>query len=438
MAKKELTTSAFTRMVKLGGLVSRVGISMATNTITNAFRSIELKDMHRSLNLTKNATRIANTLGSLKGVPMKIGQMISLHERFLPPEVTSILRSLQQKAPSVPFDDILDMMKTELGDRFQQIFRIEDNAYAAASIGQVHRAELRDGTQVVFKVQYPGIDKVIAADMRNLKGLLKMIFSMLTQMDTETVWEELNDRLTEELDYLKEAENMVRMKLMYRNNPDVVIPDVILNLSSRHILCMIFTEGLSAEEACSEDYPQSLRDQWAQHIVNNLMNDFFISRFLHVDPNLANFSFCTDGRIIIYDFGCMKTIPEKLAIGYARLAKAVLLKNYDSIPALLKAIEVHKINGDLLPVSMIAEYADVFSEPFREYPPYRFGNDQWIYERLIDLGQKYFQELMTLTFPKDVVFLDRTIAGHFANIGKLEATGDWHHMLLKCIEKILV
>ncbi|MEZ4604642.1 MAG: AarF/UbiB family protein [Desulfobacterales bacterium] len=152
--------------------------------------------------LMKNALRIKELLGELKGVPMKIGQMISLHENLFPREVVQVLKSLQQNAPPVPFSDLRAMMEKELGPRLGYIRHIDETPMAAASIGQVHQAAvLVNGAPVALKIQYPGIDTVIRADLKNLKGLLKLLFSMFSRMDMEPVWQELKDRLMEELDY---------------------------------------------------------------------------------------------------------------------------------------------------------------------------------------------------------------------------------------------
>ncbi|MBF0120730.1 MAG: AarF/ABC1/UbiB kinase family protein [Desulfobacterales bacterium] len=429
MADKKLTTSAFSRMFKLGGLVSRIGVSMAGNAIANTFRSVDIKEIYRSANIIRNANRLAETLGNLKGLPMKIGQMLSLHEKFLPEEVAKILSSLQQKAPSVPFYSILEMIKIELGDKFRKIKYINHEPYAAASIGQVHKAILNDETEVVFKIQYPGIDKVIAADMKNLKGILKIIFSMLTKVDLDKVWEELNERLLEELDYEKEASNMLRMAEIYQNNPNIIIPEPILDLSTSHILCMKIVEGISPERACSNDFSKDLRDKWGQALYKSLMTGFFIHRFLHTDPNIANFAFREDGSIIIYDFGCVKEVPAQIVENYAKICIAGLNRDYFKAQQLLKETGIHQIDEEPLSLEMISSYSEVLNKPFRTYPPYTYGKEETLYAPLIELGQKYWQEITSITFPKDIIFIHRTIGGHYGNLIKLEATGPWRQIL---------
>ncbi len=409
--------------------MGRVGVSFVGNTVTNVFRTPDQKQEKRSLIQTKNAARIVETLGNLKGVPMKIGQMLSLHEGLLPPEITSILSSLQQKAPSVPFVSIRGMMKKELGTRFELIDHIEPYAYAAASIGQIHKAILKDGREVVFKVQYPGIDKVIKADMKNLKGTLQMIFSMFTGLNLTPVWEELNDRLIEELDYEIEADNMERMAKLYNDDQNIIIADVIHELSSRHVLCMSFVKGISPEQACSDEFSQDLKDVWGKRLFGFIASNLLEHHYVHADPNMANFAFRENGAIIVYDFGCVKDVPATLVNGYKRLAKSAFAKKIEEIPEILYGMGVHKVNDEFVPDRIVADYAPVLSEPFRKEPPYTFGEDKVIYEKMFELGSIHWHESLELVFPKDIVFIDRAIFGHLGNLRKLKATGPWREMV---------
>lgn len=429
MARKELIRSAASRMFRLGGLAGRVGVSMAGNTVANLFRDLESRDGRRADTMMKNALRIKELLGQLKGVPMKIGQMVSLHEKLLPEEIVVALKSLQQNAPPVPFEELREMVETELGPRFAYIRHIDETPLAAASIGQVHRAVLVNGVQIALKIQYPGIDEVIRADLKNLKGLLKLLFSMFSRMDMEPVWQELKDRLMEELDYETEAANMKRMADLYADDDRIIIPKVIDEVTTRHILGMELVLGISPDRVSENHYSQSLKNQWGQAMLSLILKGLFRYRFLHADPNIANFAFLDDGRLIVYDFGCMKEIPEDLCNGYALLVRAFLNHEYEKIPVILKSIGVHKANGDLMPREMVTDFLNVLSEFFDPDAHYTFGNDEKIYKRFYELGNKHISESMSMVFPKDIIFIDRTFSGHFGNLCRLNAHGDWRKIL---------
>ncbi len=430
MARKKLIRSATSRMVKLGGLAGRVGISMAGNTMANFFRDRDTREIYRSGAMLKNAIRVKELLGELKGVPMKIGQMVSLHERLLPEEVAQVLRSLQQKAPEVPFPEIRAMIEQELGSRYDAIDRIDEAALAAASIGQVHRAVLKDGREIALKVQYPGIDDVIRADLKNLKGILKMVFSMFTRMDMEQVWQELSARLLEELDYEKEAANMKAAAALFEDDDRIRVPGVIDELTTRHILAMELVTGISPDSVTRGGYPQELKNAWGISLVRLILKGLFNFRFLHADPNLANFAFMGSGGIIVYDFGCMKRVPEDLRQGYFRLLKGVLNHDYPKLPGLLKSMGMHKADGEPISWQMAADFANVFQKFIHPRQHYCFGEDEGIYDEIRKLGYKHMGESMAMVFPKDIIFIDRAFSGHFGNLNRLNACANWRKILL--------
>lgn len=430
MAGKEMIRSAASRMFRLGGLAGRVGISMAGNTVANLFRDTSSREAHRSVTLMKNARRIQELLGQLKGVPMKIGQMISLHEKLLPEPVVRALQSLQQNAPSVPFEDMRDMVARELGDRFRLIRHIDETPLAAASIGQVHRARLVNGVHIALKIQYPGMDDVIRADLKNLKGLLTLLFSMFSNMDMEPVWQEVNARMTEELDYQREADSMRRTAALFKDDGRIIIPKVIDEVTSRRVLGMELVVGISPDRVSENDYPQTLKNTWAESMVRLILKGLFNFRFLHADPNMANFAFLDDGRVIVYDFGCMKEVPEVLCRGYVRLIRAMLDHAYPKMPGILQEMGVHLADGRPVSWQIVADFADVFQELFHPEQYYTFGSDEEIYARLIALGNKHMSESMNLIFPRDIIFIDRTFGGHFGNLSRLNARSDWRSILL--------
>lgn len=434
--KNKLLKSAASRMARLGGLAGRVGVSMAGNTISNLFRDPKDREAQQSAVLMKNALRVKEALGELKGVPMKIGQMLSLHEDFLPREVVRVLQSLQQKAPSVPFAQIHAMIRRELGENYKFIAEIDEEAMAAASIGQVHRAVLTDGRRIVLKVQYPGIDEVIRSDLKTLRGIMRTVFFMFIRMDIDAIWEEMRDRLVEELDYTHEAENMRRMAAFLRDDTRIRIPRVIGELTTRHVLAMEKIVDIPPETAADAGYPDELRNAWGESIFAFILDNLFRFRFLHADPNLSNFSFREDGGLVVYDFGCMKEIPEELSRNYVRLVVAVLEHDYPAIPGILKRMGIHKADGRPVSWEMIKDYADEIQDIVRPGKTYTFGINGDVYRRIQELGQKYIGEFMTMVYPKDIIFIDRTFIGHFGNLNRLKASADWRTLIVEHLKDI--
>jgi predicted unusual protein kinase regulating ubiquinone biosynthesis (AarF/ABC1/UbiB family) len=431
MSRDDLITSAFGRFVKVGGLVGRVGASVLGEQAVGLLRDGPTAQLKKAENAVRNAIRIADTLGEMKGAAMKVGQMLSLHEGLLPPEVSAVLSVLQKQAPSVSFDVMEGELRREL-ESFDALFEsLEPEAFAAASIGQVHRGVLRDGREVAVKIQYPKADEMVEADLKNLKLLLGNLVGLVTDIDFEPIWEEVKERLFEELDYLKEAENIQRMAALHANTPEIIVPDVVQEATTRRVLTMGFVDGIPPGEAVSDQFPQDLKDQWGVTLFELTLRGLFEHRFLHADPNFANFAFREDGKVAVYDYGCMKEIPADLAAGYAGLMNSVLQGHKAAIPGILRSMGVYKGGGALLPRDMTDPYVDLVQDIVRSTPPYTFGEDDSIYETIYELGMSNWQNATDIRFPRDVVFIDRTLGGLFGNLSKLRATGPWRKLIRK-------
>jgi predicted unusual protein kinase regulating ubiquinone biosynthesis (AarF/ABC1/UbiB family) len=428
-----LLTKPYQRALKLGSLAGRVGVSMLGNKTFNLFRTDISKEVHKANNLIKNAQRTVKTLGSMKGGAMKIGQMLSLHEGLFPSEITAIFSTLQKEAPAIPFDEMHEQVKNELGDKYKNFASIHPEPYAAASIGQVHVGELTDGRQVVVKIQYPKIDQVIRADLKNLKNVLGKLFALFSSIEWDPIWDELKARLLEELDYKNEAKNIVMMRKLNDNVSDIIIPDVIESLCSERILTLERVDGISPKMACTDIYPQAMKDTWGQVLFEHLNRSIFKNRLLHADPNFGNFAFKTDGKVILYDFGCVKQIPDYIHTAFKALTLAVLDNQIEHIPDILCKMGVYKGDGQPLPLDMIEPYYQMFTDAFRLTPVYIFGEDRAFYQKLIELGRTNLPRSYDITVPKDIIFIDRTVVGTIGNLRKLFAGGPWGKMIEKYV-----
>ncbi|MBZ0089948.1 MAG: AarF/ABC1/UbiB kinase family protein, partial [Thermoanaerobaculia bacterium] len=328
--------------------MGRVGGSMIGNRAAAILRSGPTQEAKKLENLIRNATRVVETLGEMRGAAMKIGQMLSLQEGFLPPEVHRILQALQAKAPQVPSEVMRYEVEGALGGTIEDLFlEFDSEAHAAASIGQVHRARLHDGRRVAVKVQYPLIREVVTADLANLKILMKSLFSMVFDTDFEPLWVEMRDRLLEELDYEHEANVLQRFRNLHRDVAEIVIPEVIDEFSSNRVLTMAFEEGLTPDEACSHS-SEVLRDRWGAALLEFQLRGLLEHRLLHADPNLANFAFRTDGKVVVFDFGSVKEVPRDLARAYARILLTGLEDRWEATPEALAGLGLTRADGSPL------------------------------------------------------------------------------------------
>jgi predicted unusual protein kinase regulating ubiquinone biosynthesis (AarF/ABC1/UbiB family) len=429
-----LPTSSLERLARLAGLAGRVGLSLATSRLLSTVQTQAVRQAQRTDALVRNAARIVETLGRMKGGAMKAGQMLSLHVDILPPEVAEILRALQNEAPRVPAEVMEYEVQGALGPRFDRLFRSFDReAFAAASIGQVHRGVLRDGRAVAVKVQYPMIREIIEADLRNLRTLLGAIVGLVSDIDFGPIWREVRDRLREELDYAQEAAHARRLTALYADMPEILIPRVVEDATTDRVLTMEFVEGVSPNRACSGEFAQSLRDAWGRVLFEFMLRGLLVTGWLHADPNLANFGFLPDGRVIVYDFGCVKHVPDRLVRGYAALTRCALDGRREDVPGVLGRLGVRKRDGATLSREVTDPYFDLLSEVYRRDPPYTFGGDPGVYERLFELGLANLGEASELVFPRDIVFVNRTLAGTFGNLTRLRATSDWRGVAERCL-----
>jgi predicted unusual protein kinase regulating ubiquinone biosynthesis (AarF/ABC1/UbiB family) len=406
-----------------------VGASVAVEQLFSLVRSGPSRQLHQVANLVLNAERIVHDLGELKGAAMKVGQMLSLQDALLPPEVTGVLRGLQQQAPPIPFYTVERELDLELPGWRKTIARLEPAAIAAASIGQVHRGVLFDGRPVAVKIQYPGIAGIIEADLVNLRRLLQSLFALFTDADFGPVWGEVRDRLREELDYVNEAENLRRMAKLWSGSDAVVIPGVIDEASSRCVLTLEYVAGYTPDQACDYARPQALRDRWGAVLFDFLLRGLFEHRMIHADPNLANFSFLADGRVVVYDFGCVKSVPPNIVQGYRALARAALDGRRSDVPALLAAMGVSTASGGPVSAALVAPVLDLATKMLDDERPYRFGYDDQLLRQIFDLHLSRFDEMKGIRFPHDIVFINRTAVGHFGNLSRLRAVATWRRMV---------
>jgi len=425
MKEEELVISSLRRFLKVGSLASRVGSSFIVSKI---FEKLGTK-FDKEKRIIEDTKKIVDALGKLKGGAMKIGQMLSLQDAIFPKEVTQLLSELQKDSPSVPFKNMLALLTRELKDNMNDIDYIDPVAYAAASIGQVHKGRLKDGTAVIFKIQYPNIVRIIKSDLVNLKIIFKTLFSLIYKVDLDTVWTEIEQKLLEEIDYEKELSNLQILTKNYQDNKKIIIPKAYPKYCTKRVMTMEFIEGFPENNLDSDEITQNDKNLWGETLYSFLLQGIFQDHYLHADPNLANFAFAPEGKIIVYDYGCTKEIPDFIANGMKKLIISILNDDINKIPSIFKEMKIYKHDGSLIEQEVIDPYLILLIEIFKSSPPYNFSNNDRVTKALLKLDKMNFQKSRDIVFPQDLVFINRTIAGHFGNLGKLKACANWNKLL---------
>jgi predicted unusual protein kinase regulating ubiquinone biosynthesis (AarF/ABC1/UbiB family) len=412
------------RFFRLATMTAQVAGSYATTRLKSIFQSEEAAETDRKAAHERNGNRIARTLGELKGAVMKVGQMASIASDILPRELAEALRGLQREAPPVDYEVIAGQIERELGAPPEALFRSFDRTpFASASIGQVHRAVSDDGREVVVKVQYPGVDTAVNSDLSQLKLVLKASgLIKVRKQALDEVFREVKARLHEELDYCNEADNVRRFREFHRQHPFVCIPEVVGERSAQRVLTLTYEPGDHISELDARGYSQATRDLLGQHLFQMLASQLFEFRNLHADPNPGNLAFRPDGTIVLYDFGCVKQIPDAIIAAYGATIRCGLEEDYVGVESGLRALGVLNPDGPRVELEYYKAWRDIFALPFLGDQAFDFAAST-IHDDVIKQVPGALKRMESFQPPSELVFIDRAIAGHYGNLRKVGARG---------------
>src|SRR3954468_3841430 len=305
-------TSRLARTARLGGLVAGQSARWAGTRAANLVRSPERADAATGERTTALAVELVEQLGQLRGAAMKVGQVLSTVDFTALPEeererFKQTLASLRDDVPPLPFRDVERLLSEELGERPAAVFaEFEEDAFAAASIGQVHRAVTHDGAAVAVKVQYPGVAEAVETDMRNLTMLLPLVKRLAPGLDVKALYGELRERIAEELDYEIEAQSHRAVARAYRNHPFIHVPAVHTDLSSRRVLVTDLLHGRRFEQV--EALDDGERDRFGEIVFRFYFSLLSRTRRVCGDPHPGNYLLLDDGRVGFVDFGLMRSL----------------------------------------------------------------------------------------------------------------------------------
>lgn len=410
----------FARWLKLMGMTTSVASRYTGLRILSALGFSARARRRLPVTNAKVGARIARTLGELKGPVMKMGQMASLAGDLLPAEIAEPLAALRKDAPPVPFEVIAAQIKTELGAPPEELFHNFDRQpYAAASIGQVHRAVTDDGRDVVVKVQYPGVDRSVRADLSHMRFAFKA--SGMTRQRPEAferIFEELRSRLEEELDYTHEADNVRLLGEFHRGDPFVRVPTVVGERSAQRVLTLSFEGGDSLSTA--QRYPQRARDRIGEHLMQLLFSEVFGCGALHADPNPANFAFRDDGTFALYDFGAVKRFADDEVSGMRDVVRGALYEDYDAAERGMIAIGARDLDGPPVDPRVYKFWRDMIAPVFDRDRAFDFGRST-VHRQLIARLPEFKDAVKSFKLPVHLMLVQRTFAGLYANLRTLGA-----------------
>lgn len=421
------------RFMKLAGMTASVAGNYAKGQIKGVFQDADTRAQERARTDARSGEVIAKTLGELKGAAMKVGQLASVARDILPPDLMSSLSILQRDAPPMAYEVIQEQIERELGSPPELLFQhFDPEPFAAASIGQVHRARTDDGRDVVVKVQYPGVDDSVDSDIAHLKLALRasgMISSRRAAFDA--FFAELRDRMREETDYTNEAQNVRWFRALHADDTHLIIPEVVGERSSGRILTLTYEGGDQIKDMDDERYAQATRDLIGQRLAHMMYRQIFEFHAVHADPNPANFAFRPNGDIVMYDFGCVKRFPQDVAADYRDMMRGFWLRDDDAVQRGLERLGLQR------PGVAVSDRSDLYREIRSSFGAFLFedvdfdfdkSTSHQIFVRVIAKGlrrPKEFQPAPT------ILFTDRAQGGHYTNMMNIRCRFNMHRIYLR-------
>ena len=414
-------SSRMARLLQIGGIAS----GMAGGVVAGGLRHMAegKRPALADLLLTPaNASRLTEGLSQMRGAALKLGQMLSMDTGLvLSPELTGILTALREDARHMPHAQLQKVLNGEWGKGWQQRFRRFDlRPMAAASIGQVHRAQSLDGEHLAIKVQYPGVRESIDSDLDNVATLLRMPGLLPRGLDIGPLLKEARQQLHEEADYCREADHLRHFHALLVGADAFLVPKYKSEFSTHCVLAMEYVESRPLESLIHAS--QAKRDEAARSLIDLVLRELFEFGAMQTDPNLANYRVdpVTD-RVVLLDFGAVRTITPELTAAFRRLLNAGLESDREAIHRCMLAIGYFSPATTRSHQDLIQEMFEMAMEPLRQDDAFDFGSSDLL-ERLKNKGLAIGSERDLLHVPPaSTLFLHRKIGGMYLMAARLKA-----------------
>lgn len=435
--KKSIPESRVDRLLQLGGLAARVagGVASAVGSGLAVGRDIALARLHE-----ETAAKLLETMSDMKGLPMKLGQIISFMDGVIPPEVQPIYRKtlakLQVKSKPVPWPDMEQELITALGCPLNDLFReFSPEPIAAASIGQVYLAQTKAGEKVAVKVQYPGIRVAMQSDLKNINAVLSTLTNAIPRLDVGKMAQDFLMRVSDECDYVQEARNQQEFHEIWKNDPVVIVPKVFHELSRKNVLVTEFCEGMSFRELVDKRSRQLKNDAGAT-LYRFVMHSIDVHGLFNADPHPGNFLFRDDSRVVFIDFGCVQRYDEAARKSMLAARRAALdgLRDADLWPYLADIMQFRK-EVPLSTQKILTEYLSFCMEPVLARQPYRFTPEytarisELTMKMKLDITKNLLRDGWSEPRRDGLVHMGRIVFGLYSLLAEIRAENNWLTLL---------
>ena len=414
-------TGRSSRLFHMGGVVAAI----AGGVVAGGLRQLasgQRPDLPNLLLTPSNALRLTSGLSHLRGAALKLGQMLSMDTGLvLSPQISQIFASLRDDAKPMPPKQLQTVLNAQWGPGWLKQFRRFDvRPFAAASIGQVHRAQTLDGQDLAIKVQYPGVRDSIDSDVDNIATLMRLPGLVPSGMDLQPLLAEAKRQLHAEANYQAEANHLAQFGSLLAGSDMFLVPDLHPALCTSQVLAMHYVDSAPLDSLTHA--PQALRDKVAAALIDLVLREIFVFGAMQTDPNWANYRYCPpSGRIVLLDFGAVQTIAPSLAADFRALAQVAL----DGEPKATRdaMLRIGYFGPTTAPhhQTLIQSMFDLAMGPLRQATPFDFGQSDLL-ERLRDMGLAIGSDRdLAHVPPAATLFLHRKIGGMYLMATKLRA-----------------
>jgi predicted unusual protein kinase regulating ubiquinone biosynthesis (AarF/ABC1/UbiB family) len=408
---------------------ARTGGAWASHRARSVFASAGRRQELNDAFALRTAEQVAAELGNLKGAMMKLGQMASYLDQGLSSPVRTALADLRQDAPPMSAELAVTVLEAEFGMGPDELFAEWDPVpLASASIGQVHRAITHDDRAVAVKIQYPGVNEAIRADLDNVDALFGAAGFVFSGLDPEALVVELKERLIEELDYRAEAENQRLFVEYYRDHPFVRVPEVVDELSTTRVLTTELSAGARWDEMLT--WSAEERDLAGETIFRFVFRSLYRLHAFNGDPHPGNYLFEPGGRVTFLDFGLVKRFTRPEVGLFHDLIDAYVLRG--DLADFRRAVEgAGLIRAEAgLSDQQVGDWMGHFYEFVLEDSPTTITPEysSQTMKQMFDLSGPNAEVIKAANVPPSFVVIQRINLGLYAVLGELNATANWRRV----------
>ncbi len=385
----------------------------------------------------KAGERILATLGELKGAALKLGQALAMDPDALPEEARKVVARLLTQAPQrMEFAQVREVIRAELGAPPEELFaELDQEPMAAASLGQVHAARLYDGREAVVKVQYPGVDKALESDLRNAAVLVRGFALTGEALDGRPYYDEMRRSLMRELDYFEEAAQAEAYRNAAAHYPELVVPEVVRERSSKRVLCLTRLRGQLLIDFIESHASDGERFRVARLMVLAIWGPFYAAGLVHADPHPGNFLVMPDGRLGVLDFGATKLLSERFASVYRHfLDENAAGRAHPDVGPMLKKAGFRFLGDDEEEAfGFCQKVADIVQRPILS-EEFDFGSDGLV----ADVRRAFAGEpklALSIKPPPEALLFYRSAAGLAQDLRLLKARGPFRAVLKEIADR---